>query len=174
MVYKIAELIRSGLRKIYELVNSSYNDLSRELEFHADQVATEIAGSETSISALRRLTFSSQSFDNMLEKLENLRFQKKIIENFYPALSFEIRAMSVYFNLQTEDGLPLITDGSIADNTISSRISYKDHWASHPSHRDRESRIRQLARMVELTDKTSCWDLLDQAETWQKRLTKRY
>ena len=174
LVYKIAELIRSGLRKIYELVISSYNDLSRELEFHADQVATAIAGSETSISALRRLTFGSQSFDNMLEKLENLRFQNKIIENLYTALSFEISAMSVYFNLRTENGLPLITDSNIADNTVSSRISYKDHWATHPSHRDREARIRQAARMVEFPDKSSCWDLLDQPETWQQRLTKKY
>ena len=49
---KIIQGIQFILRKVYEVVNLSYMSLSREMEFHADEVAANITGSKPLITSL--------------------------------------------------------------------------------------------------------------------------
>ena len=55
--------------------------LSREMEYHADTIASLVAGKKNMISALRRLEFCDIAFNHTLESLNDLAKENQISEN---------------------------------------------------------------------------------------------
>ena len=58
------------LRLVYNVVNKSYMGLSREMEFHADEIAANITGFEPLKSSLLRMSLADYSFDCVLSFYE--------------------------------------------------------------------------------------------------------
>ena len=54
------------LSKMYGVVNKSYMALSREMEFHADEIAATVTGSAPLKTSLLRLSLASESYDSVL------------------------------------------------------------------------------------------------------------
>jgi len=59
----IIKQIQFILQKLYNYININYMSLSREMEFHADEIAANVAGSKYLASALTRLDFSNHALD---------------------------------------------------------------------------------------------------------------
>ncbi|MFY7942955.1 MAG: M48 family metallopeptidase, partial [Crocinitomicaceae bacterium] len=64
---KIIEGIQWVLRKMYEYVNVSYLALSREMEFHADEIAANVAGYLPLKESLRRMELAEHSYNLVLD-----------------------------------------------------------------------------------------------------------
>ncbi len=153
ITFQLVESVRFLLSKAYNLINKTYMGLSREMEYHADQIAATVAGKDNMVSALRRTEFGSAAFNNTLNGLNLLINENKKSENIFLNHSYEIKRIGELFKLSFNDNLPIITDKSIDLNTIKPRVIFKDQWASHPSREEREKRLELLSEsQIEIKD----------------------
>lgn len=166
------KMIRGILRKSYDLLLIPYMEYSREMEYHADAIAAEVAGKSNTISALRRTVFGKVATDKTFESLNKLAEEKKISENFYQNHAHYILNMAKYFRLELENELPVLTGTEIKKILVESRVNYKDLWVSHPSQDEREKNIQKVNAIDLVPETTRCWDLLEDDIQWQKKLTK--
>lgn len=58
------------LKKMYDFMNINYMALSREMEFHADEIAAHITGYEPLKNALLRLNLSEHAFNSVINFYE--------------------------------------------------------------------------------------------------------
>jgi Zn-dependent protease with chaperone function len=172
LTFKLAELTRFALRKSYDLINLPYMNLSREMEFHADTIAASIAGKENMISALRRIEFCDVAFNQTITNLDALAANQKQSRNIYLNHRHEIRMLSGYFSLETENHLPLILDKDLNVNIVRPRVIFKDQWASHPSREEREKRISNVTELIPRPLlKNDSWSVLNNYQMIQEKLT---
>ncbi len=103
---KIVEAIQWVLRKMYAVVNKSYMELSREMEFHADAVAASVTGYLPLKSSLLRMDLADKSFNAVIgfynNKFEEAWISKNIFEEQFFVLQF----------LASKEGFPVV-DGCL-------------------------------------------------------------
>ena len=150
--------IRYLLRGAYGVINKQYLGLSREMEYHADLVATSVAGHEAMISALRRIELGARAYDHCTDHLNQLAELGKKTNDIYANHRTVLLRLANQYELTVEHGLPQIPDGELAKNLIKSRIHIKDQWASHPSRPEREYNILTQPVPVEAYPQ-SAWKL---------------
>lgn len=173
ITFKLVELVRFVLRKSYNLINIPYMSLSREMEFHADNIAASVAGKENMISALRRIEFCDIAFNQTLNNLSALAVNQKLSKNIYLNHKHEILKLSEYFNLKIENGLPLILNKDLDVNTVKPRVIFKDQWASHPSREEREKRISNVNELnSNPLQKSDSWSILNNYQVSQEKVTE--
>lgn len=135
--------IQKILRVLYEYININYLALSREMEFHADEIAVHVAGSKAMSDGLLRLSFANYAFETAFNFYEG-----KITENLKPqniyqdqhTLSLFLASKNKY---DIQNGYPLIGLESDAKYN-KSKLVIEDQWASHPSTADRVKAINRL------------------------------
>ena len=140
--------IQALLRALYNFININYMALSREMEFHADEIAANVAGSKACSSSLLRLGFADFALNETM--------------NFYIDRSNDnIHPRNIYADHQTvslflaeknkypiQNNLPSIDlESNIKYNK--SKVNFQDQWASHPSTEDRVMAIQRLNIEVE-------------------------
>ncbi len=172
ITFKLAELVRFVLRKFYNLINIPYMSLSREMEFHADHIAANVAGKSNMISALRRIEFCDLAFNHTLNNLETLANNQKLSKNIYLNHKHEILQLSEYFSLKLENGIPVISNKDLDINTVKPRVIFKDQWASHPSREEREKRISNISELNSNSDKAESWSIFNTPELSQEKITE--
>lgn len=150
----IVKGIQSIQKKMYAQVNKSYMGLSREMEFHADAVAAEVAGANNLITALTKLEAGDASYHWVLSNCDGLLKDKQIARNFYTAQQYLL-------SHQTAGG---------NRTTSFTRINCKDQWASHPPIEDRIEALKALNR-DKAADTGIAWDSLQQPESVQESMT---
>lgn len=139
----IIHKIQWVLGKMYELVNKAYMGLSREMEFHADEIAAHVAGAEPLISSLLRLDLASYAYQQVLNSYEQ-RISKSVkTENIYPQHRYVMRFISHENDIPLVNGLPGI-DENLLKKFRQSRLVVTDQWASHPSTEDRIAALKAL------------------------------
>lgn len=165
----IVSTIQLILRVMYGFINKNYMRLSREMEFHADAVAASVSGANNCISALRRVELSSSCYQATLSNYNDLFRDKKIAGNVYADHRSVMAYVAGEHRLPTENGLPVITR-EVLDELLSSRVNFKDQWASHPT---TEERTRQLnALQVEVPPVNEpAWVLFKDREALQLQMT---
>jgi hypothetical protein len=168
---RIAEGIQWVLRKVYGVINKSYMRLSREMEFHADAVAASVSGSESLVTALRKLEIGDSGYNITLQKCNELLKEKKVSENVYQNQRIIVKQIANEYKLDIKNEMPVITR-SFIDNNNFSRINYKDQWASHPSTDDREQHLDSLGVKAEIID-DSAWVLFDNSTQLQAEMTRK-
>lgn len=151
-------------------------ELSREMEYHADEVAVLVTGRQNLISGLKRLEFIESVFGQTLDTLQQMVVEKKKQSlNIYENHSSNMVSVSDYYDLSLENGLPVITNDSLRQHLPQSRVVFKDQWASHPSTEDREAYIAQLDVELDVEDSfvdhTSSWSLFDEPTKAQQQMT---
>lgn len=161
--------IQEVLSSMYKLVNKRYRSLSREMEFHADAVAASVSGSESLVTALRRIEFSAQAYQLLQSHCEEQAREKKRPDNIYPVHHGIMLRMAADTGIPVADGLPVIEDDKVTA-TSSSRIIYRDQWASHPVTEDRVEQLRQWAVPTTVVP-ASAWTLFRQTDQLQHTLT---
>lgn len=167
----LAKGIQWVLRQMYGVINKSYMKLSREMEFHADAVAASVSGSESLVTALRRLEIGNTSYNFTLQKCDELLTHNKVSENVYYNHRIVLHHLASEYDLEIKHDLPVISNSFIDNNNLS-RINYKDQWASHPSTDDRENHLNSLGVRAEI-DNTSAWNLFENTAELQAEMTRK-
>lgn len=162
--------IQIVLGTLYHLIHRLYMGLSREMEFHADAVSIAVAGSQPAINSIRRLALSSHCYAYCYKHLTEAAERDTCFENIYSAQTALLHYISKHHQLHIKDGLPEISDEYLV-KTVSSRVQYKDQWASHPSDAEREARILAANVRTEM-DTTSPWVLFNDSTELQESITE--
>lgn len=168
---RIAQGIQWVLRQMYGLINKSYMSLSREMEFHADAVAASVSGSKSLITALRRIELADAGYNIALQKCDDLFKEKKVSNNIYQNHKTVLNHLADEYKLTKEHGLPVVTAEFVHSNNTS-RVNFKDQWASHPSTEDREKHLQQLSVEAEIITEPA-WALFRDKEQLQLQLTQK-
>lgn len=162
--------IQGILRKLYEVVNKSYLGLSREMEFHADEIAAQVVGSEPFQQALLRITIADQAMNTVLHFYDTEAMRKTRSQNIFREQSFVMRFLADQNNIHVIDGLPLLTHQEYS-RFNRSKLVIKDQWASHPTTEERVERLQELNHERKTNSNELAGLLFSDYEQIQKSLT---
>jgi Zn-dependent protease with chaperone function len=167
---RIVSDIQKALRLMYGMVNRQYMALRREMEFHADEVALKVAGTDAAISAMRRLEISGFFYEHCLLQLPEMARQQRRFGNIYEVHRSLIRLYATQHEIALDaHQLPLVTDNYFSSFLLS-RVQLPDQWATHPSREEREQRY--IAANINKTVRPeSAWQLFQHAEELQERMS---
>lgn len=168
---KIIQGIQWILSKLYEIVNKSYMGLSREMEFHADEIAANITGYEPLKNSLLRMELADECFRNVLTFYEEKIADSLHSENLYKEHRFAMSLVAAKNNLPMQQGLPEVTPASLAKFN-KSKLVIKNQWASHPSTEERIARLEKANLRFEQEEYTPANNLFTNIENTQQLLTK--
>ncbi|MEH0153840.1 M48 family metalloprotease [Limibacter armeniacum] len=145
---RIIEGIQAILRKMYEVVNRNYMALSREMEFHADEIAASVTGYKPLKSSLLRIKLADHAHQSVLNF-----YGEKVKENFRSGNMFQEQFHVMNFlatedNILLENQLPMVSLNDL-NRFNKSRLVIKDQWASHPSTKERIERLEQTGLTAE-------------------------
>jgi Zn-dependent protease with chaperone function len=143
LAVKLIQGIQWILQKMYDFVNLSYMALSREMEFHADEVAAHVAGSLPLAEALLRIDLANYSYSNVIDfyngKIEN----NLKSSNIYSEQKFVMEFLAKESKLPFKNNLPLVSEADL-NKYNKSKLNIKNQWASHPSIEERIAALEKL------------------------------
>lgn len=158
--------IKWVLAKAYNIVNLNYLSLSREMEFHADEVAAHVAGSAPLASALRRFELADYAFNTVADFYYQKGFNAA---NAYPHHLFVLNFLAEKDELAIRNGLPVVETSHNRYNK--SKLVIVDQWASHPSVDDRVERLLLLNQGVKSEDDRRASELFRKVVEIQETIT---
>jgi hypothetical protein len=144
--------------------------LSREMKFHADSVAASVSGSQSLVTALHGLELANAGYTIVL-KCDDLLKQKKVSNNIYQNQKAVMKELASEFKLSMENDIPVVSENVASENN-SSRINFKDQWASHPAIEERVEHLNNLSIDAEVL-KAPAWVIFDGQDELQSRLTQK-
>jgi len=172
----IAVKINTGiqwiLKKLYDIVNKSYMGLSREMEFHADEIAAHVTGYEPLKSMLLRLSLADYSFNSVLSFYDEKIGEKIKSQNLYKEHRAIMSYLAVESNLLIKNGYPDVTVEDL-NKYNKSKLVIEDQWASHPSTEDRIARLEKTNLPAKEISDTSASDVFKNFEATQIELTNK-
>lgn len=137
---KINKGIQWILKKTYIVVNKNYLGLSREMEFHADEIAASVTGYEPLKKSLLRMSLADTSLNDVLNFYNN-----KISENIKSINVYQDQSAVLNFIADIND---LTLTNQLPDIKLEeqnkynkSRLVIKDQWSSHPTTEERINRL---------------------------------
>lgn len=166
----IIKWIKQVLKKMYAVVNLSYMELSREMEFHADAVAATFAGSGPMRTALLRSDLAEQSYGAVLNYYETQIENCIRSVNIYPEQSIVMSFIASENAMPQVNDLPLVTEEYQSRQNKSS-LNLDDPWASHPSTLDRLLALKQWDTVAEKDDPIPANRLFQDIEQVQATIT---
>lgn len=169
---KIIEGIQWLLQRMYVVVNKSYLALSREMEFHADEIAANVAGSEAVITSLMRIELADLSFSNVLSIYNEKLKESFISENIFKNHLYMMNFIAISNKIPIINSFPQV---SLLEQKrlIKSKINIEDQWSSHPSTDDRVSAVEKLNIVKAKLDFSPAIELFEDTENFQKRITRK-
>lgn len=168
---KIVQGIQWILQKMYGVVNKSYMALSREMEFHADEIAAHVTGYPPLKNALLRMQLADYSFNDVLAYYETKVKENRYSNNIYPEQSFVMGSLAADSNLNIKNDFPVVTLEEL-NKYNKSKLIIKDQWASHPSTEERIARLEQTNIIKDDGDKTSANTLFSDIKKTHNQLTQ--
>lgn len=169
---KIIQGIQFILRKVYEVVNLSYMSLSREMEFHADEVAAHITGSKPLITSLLRFGLADEAYQNVLNYYDEKYTEAVTTNNIYPQHYFVLNFLGKENGLPVVNQFPMVSLEQL-NRYNKSKLVITDQWASHPSTEDRIKRLEQLGLQPNQEDLRPASAVFSSIEAHQQLLTKK-
>lgn len=167
---KIAVGIQAILKEMYKIVNKNYMGLSREMEFHADAVASSVAGANNLISGLARIEIAASCYASAVEKANAYLKDKKISANLYDNQLTILRAFAKEHVLPVRNHLPDISYQFVRSFS-KSRVNYKNQWASHPTLEERKNHAEKLEMNCDSLDNRA-WEIFSNPEQLQETVTR--
>jgi Zn-dependent protease with chaperone function len=169
---KIIEGIKWILRQIYVVVNKSYMALSREMEFHADEIAANVTGYEPLKNSLLRLPLADHSLSSVLSFYDIKIAENKKSENIYKDHLFVTNFLAKDNNIEIINDLPQISENEI-NKFNKSKLVIKDQWASHPSTEDRIAMLEKTGLSSTNLNNEPANLLFTDIEKTQRELTQK-
>lgn len=171
LALKVSQGIKWILSKMYSFVNIRHMALSREMEFHADEVAANIAGSKALEESLLRLDLAANSYNNVISFYDGKITDNKTSKNIYREQFFVMNFLAQESEIETKNNLPFIKIEE-AGLFNKSKLVIENQWASHPSTEDRVARLQQL-NISKQSDNDSARLLFKNIETTEEKLTSK-
>ncbi len=172
LAVKIIEGIKWVLRKLYQVVNKSYMGLSREMEFHADEIAANVTGYEPLKNSLLRMSLAEHSFNSVLGFYDGKIANNTISGNLYKEQFFVMNFYAESDNISIKNNLPQVTYQDISRYN-KSKLVIKDQWASHPGTVERIERLEKTKITSKQINHTSANEVFRNIEETQKRITEK-
>ena len=159
------------LVKMYNFVNIRHMALSREMEFHADEVAANIAGSIALEESLLRLELANNSYHNVINFYEKLFSKNQSSRNIYREQFFVMNFHAEQNEIEYKNGLPNI---KLSESGLfnKSKLNIENQWASHPSDEDRIARLRSL-NIVKDNDTSPAKNLFSDFTKTEEKITSK-
>ena len=172
IAFKTVQGIQWVLRKLYNVVNTSYMGLSREMEFHADEIAASVAGYEPLKTALLRSSLGEESFNQAVNFYEEKITENKKSENLYREQFFVLNFQATQNGISLKNGFPEL---SVDDLTRfnKSLLVIEDQWASHPSTEERIKRLELKDFPATETNQSPANEIFSNSEGIQEVITER-
>ncbi|GGD32743.1 M48 family metallopeptidase [Flavobacterium orientale] len=140
---KIIQGIQWLLQKMYGIVNTSYLALSREMEFHADEVAANVTGYLPLKNSLLRLDLAEKGYHNVLNFYDGKQADALVSSNIFKEQEFVVHFLAAKQGIPVVNQFPDVQMKHIA-HFNSSKLVVKNQWASHPELTDRISALERL------------------------------
>jgi Zn-dependent protease with chaperone function len=172
LTFNIINKIKWILAKTYYILNIQYNALSREMEFHADEIAAKNFGSIPLINALRRMELSTFALQITLDFYENKILEGYKSENIFPELKYVLVELAINNKIKVENSLPLI-DSDFQNQFIQSKINIKDRWASHPPINEREKALTYYLKRNKEVDSNHASSKFQNLTNYEIQLTNQ-
>lgn len=169
---KIIQGIQWILRKMYDFVNLSYMALSREMEFHADEVAANIAGYLPLKESLLRLDLANHSYNSVLNFYGDKIADNLKSNNIYKEQQFVMNFLAKENEIPFKNNLPLVSTSDL-NKYNKSKLNIKNQWASHPSTEERIIALENLNITKEINAENPAIMLFSNAENITKLITDK-
>jgi Zn-dependent protease with chaperone function len=170
--FKIIEGIQWVLKKMYEVININYLALSREMEFHADEVAANIAGISPLQESLLRMDLVDSSYNTVLNFYGEKIAQRIKSKNIYKEQCFVLNFLATDSQLEFKNNLPVVTLLDISKFN-KSKLNIENQWASHPSIEDRNAKLQELNIHKEANNNLLANAVFNDIERTEERLTSK-
>ncbi len=164
--------IQSVLRKMYELVNISYMALSREMEFHADEVAANVAGYLPLKESLLRMDLSDHSYSSVINYYTNRVADGITTKNIFQNQRYVLNYLAQLNNYSFKNELPLLSNQDLSKYN-KSKLNIKDQWASHPSTIERITALEKLNIVKPYSNSNLAISLFDHVQKWEELFTEK-
>ncbi len=169
---KIIEKIQFILKKLYEIVNLNYLKLSREMEFDADAIAAQVAGSDALSRSLMRISLADFCYANTVNYYFTKVDQKISTENIYPQQRFVMEFTAAQQHIPVQDGLPQISYEYL-NRFSKSKLSLVEDWNSHPSTEDRVAHLALLNLPAKNENSNSASTLFENIAVIEREFTRK-
>lgn len=135
---KLFQTIIWILKQVYIIVNKNYSKLSREMEFHADEIAISITGYLPLQNSLLRMNFIEMCSDNVIE------FYNNHITNGYQSKNLlkDHRALIHFFT--TRENIKIVNNLPHFKLPEKTKLKIEDTWSSHPTIEERIQRMEKI------------------------------
>lgn len=160
------------MEKTYTVVNMSYLALSREMEFHADAIASQVIGSVPMASGLLRLSLAQSAYEFTLNYYGDKVLENKKPSNIFPQVKWIMNQIGKDAQLDFQHNLPQVTLSELI-RYDHSKLSIEKQWESHPSTRDRIEAINALRSPASANSNALAATLIQNLQTWQEKGTEK-
>ena len=172
VAFKIIEGIQWLLQKMYNLVNKNYLALSREMEFHADEVAANITGYLPLKTSLMRFDLSTNCYENVINFYNQKIDQNVISTNVFKEHTFVMQYLAKRQGIPMLNHFPEVSASEI--NTFQkSKLVIKNQWASHPETEERIAALEQLNIVKDNPNNEPARNLFTNADATEELLTAK-
>ncbi|MCE7055887.1 M48 family metalloprotease [Algoriphagus sp. AGSA1] len=130
LAFKVAQGAQWILKGMYSVVNKNFMALSREMEFHADEIAANVTGGDPLADSFSKFGPASYALQDVFNYYDGELQYNRIPKNIYTNHRFVMNFLAS----QKREGFV----------NIQSDLVVKDQWASHPSDEDRIQRLKLL------------------------------
>lgn len=168
----IVEGIQWILKKMYEFVNKNYMGLSREMEFHADEIAANVTGYKPLKNSLLRMKLADHSFNSVLSFYDGKISENIKSENVFKEQFYLLNHIAKKDNIPLINGLPNVTLGDL-NKFNKSKLVIKDQWASHPSTEDRIAKLEKTNLVNNDKENSLANELFQDVSKLQMKLTDK-
>lgn len=162
--------IQIVLKEMYNVVNKSYMELSREMEFHADAVASTITGYVPLKTSLLRMDLADRSYRDVIDFYNSKYDEALVSTNIFDEQSFVLQFLATKDKLPIENNLPMVSETS--SKFKKSKLVIGNQWASHPENQERIAALEALNIVKPTVSNASANELFAKIEGLQERLTR--
>lgn len=169
---KIIQGIQWILQKMYSIVNTSYMALSREMEFHADEVAANVTGYIPLKTSLLRMDLADKSYNSVLQFYENKFSEGWISENIFKEHAFIMKFYAEKQGIAIVNRLPEVKpENTNSFNT--SKLVIKNQWASHPEIEERIAALEKIGIVKPNPNIEPASNIFTNAKKTEEKLTQK-
>ncbi len=165
--------IRSILDTAFRILLLAHRALSREMEFQADLVSVSLAGSDSLVHGLSRLSAADDAFDRAGNfALGRLNENKRVVDLFAVQTAMLETVRRILDEPELGHPPPVPEDGADTHRVFEDEIAAPPRmWSTHPPNRDREENAK--ARYVPSPlDPRSAWQLFRDPPALRTSMTR--
>lgn len=170
IVIKFINGIQWILQKMYTLVNKNHLKLSREMEFHADEVAANVTGYIPLKTSLLRLNLSDSSYRAVIDFYSNKIHECIKSKNIFKEQKYIMNFLAKENNIEIKEDIPCVTIEHL-NRYNKSKLNFDSQWSSHPNIEDRIAALEKTNIIKEPDNLLPANKLFSNIENLQSKLT---